>query len=122
MHAAEDYLRTREEARQPQPIWSAQAVGVCTILLGIAMVGLNWIAPIEFSILASIGLTLVPMGAALLILGRKGGARHRVTETTRYPQQTGEIADMFFQTVGENYLWVVVASMIVWLILVAIEM
>lgn len=116
----EDYLRTREEARRPQPIWSAQAIGICLIILGAVMAALSWFASGEVSILRSLGFYLIPLGVALLLLGVKGTAKYRVTETTRYPQQTGEIADMFFQIVGENYLWVVVASMILWLVLLAL--
>jgi len=122
MHAMEDYLRTREEARKPQPIWSAQAIGVCLIVLGAVTAGLSWFASWEGSILRSLGFYLIPLGVALLLLGVKGTARYRVTETTRYPQQTGEIVDMFFQTLGENYLWIAVASMIFWLSLVAVGM
>ena len=122
MHAMEDYLRTREEARKPQPIWSAQAIGVCLIVLGAVTAGLSWFASWEGSILRSLGFYFIPLGVALLLLGVKGTARYRVTETTRYPQQTGEIVDMFFQTLGENYLWIAVASMIFWLSLVAVGM
>lgn len=56
------------------------------------------------------------LGSALVLLGKKGTAKYRVTETTRYPQQTGEIVDMFFQILGEDYLWVVIAWLIVWMI------
>jgi hypothetical protein len=56
---------------------------------------------------------VVGLGIALALLGWRGSAGHRVTETTRYPQQTGELVDMYFQILGENYLWIVVAVYII---------
>jgi len=112
MEAMEDYLRTRDEARKPQPIWSAKAVGVCLIILGAGTAALSWLGPWEGAYLRPLGYTLIPLGVALLLLGVKGTAKYRVTETTRYPQQTGEIVDMFYQILGGNFLWVVVAALI----------
>lgn len=77
---------------------------------------MSWFVPGGGAILRPLGFYLIPLGVALFLLGVEGVARYRVTETTRYPQQTGEIADMYFQTLGENYLWVIVAAMIVWLV------
>jgi hypothetical protein len=120
MHSVEEYLRTRNEARMPQPIVSAIAVGLCMIFLGALMSGLFWsvsrFASYNIWILWPMGITFLGLGSALVLLGKKGTAKYRVTETTRYPQQTGEIVDMFFQILGEDYLWFVVAWLIAWMI------
>lgn len=42
MRSVEDYLRTRNKARMPQPIVSAIVVGLCMIFLGALMSGLFW--------------------------------------------------------------------------------
>ena len=119
MHSVEEYLRTREEARKPQFIPSAFVVGMFMISFGALMSGMFWFKTNEVAFLWQMGAVFLGLGAAFVILAMKGSAKHRATEGTRYPQQTGELHDLFFQILGENYLWFIVAWGIITLSLLA---
>lgn len=120
MLSVQDYLRARERANEPTPVMAAYAFGTCLLFTGAAAIGLSLIRTSGLSgFLLLLGFSTVQLGAIFVLLGRNGRAPHRVTETTRYPQQTGDIHDLYFQILGEDYLWVVVAMMALWLILFA---
>ena len=115
MISVHDYLRARERAREPMPIVSAYISGGCLLLLGAAMLAVPFLSALqEPGLILASGFILVQLGVAFMILGKKGGARYRVTETTRYPQQTGEIMDMYSQILGENYQWMAIGFLILW--------
>ena len=120
MESASEGLIARQASRNPQPIKSAIVVGVCFVITGALATALNWSSDaLEHPFLEAVGMMFLMLGVPLIILGLRGTARHRVTETTRYPQQTGEIHDMLFQILGEDYLWIQVALMIIFVFLIA---
>lgn len=122
MRSATEYLSTRESAARPRPATSALAVGIGFVFFGASLWVLFGSGLIDDSLLPRLGVLFIVLGTAFILLGRAGSARYRVTESTRYPQQTGELHDMLFQILGENYLWIIVAMMIVGVLAIAWQM
>jgi hypothetical protein len=111
MMAAREYIDSRESARASRPATSAIMVGTGLIAIGVMVFAISFKYPAASSVMIGLGCVFLGLGIALVLLGRAGVAKHRVTETTRYPQQTGQLSDLFFQVVGENFLWILVAML-----------
>ncbi len=104
MRDAEEYLRIKEMARAPSPILSSYRYGLFMIALSLVMLAASFLLTgIEGDILRLPGVFMFQIGLGLAGLGAKGGTRYRVTETTRYPQQTGEMLDMYLQICGGKF-------------------
>ncbi len=121
MMSVRDYLQARERAREPPPILDAIIAGAFLVIVGGLAITLSLVLSLEDRFTPFYcGSMLTQLGAAFVILGMKGGARYRVTETTRYPQQTGQLGDMFFQVCGGEFLWIQVGIVGAWVLALAI--
>jgi len=113
MRSVEQFLHTRDRTVRSGQITSAYVVGLVFLSIGAVSSILFWFDLVGQPLAAQMGALLIGLGLAFIVLGRVGSAKYRVTNFSRYPQQTGEITDMYFQLLGEKFLWFCIAVTII---------
>jgi uncharacterized membrane protein len=98
---------------------SIRIIGIEMIILGVVLMA---ITSTELSVGSALVVTggLVGVGLVFIALSFVGTAKYRVTESTRYPQQTGDFDSIFLQLFGEKYLWFRIVTGVIWVILFAL--